>query len=421
MVGAKQHYSGISWRAWVVWAMALMFFLLQLFLQLCSGEMIGSVMKTLKLTALQGGWLMSSYYYVAVFLQIPGGVLLDRFGPRRVLTVAAMVMGAGCYCFASASSLVMAVTGRLLMGTGGACSFVGCMAVVTRWFPARYFSVMIAVTECVGFFAAVVGDMGLSWWLPALGWQFFMLLSAVLSLLLAVIMSVGMRDCPIAAKQQYASTLTTLMPAIKRLASNPVAWMNALYGGLIFSLFTVFVGLWSVPFYQVHLQFSLPMATLLSNTLLVGTIMSCPLLGWLEMRISSRRFLMVMTPLLMAFGLWVSFHYVLTPLMHFVLLFFIGLGQSVFIISYVIGKELATPSTRAVGVGLVNMSLWGIPPLLQPLVGALLGQSVTGNGGVVGISVAHYQTALWVIPGALILAALIALVLPNEVMRRQAQ
>src|SRR3989338_9038414 len=130
--------------AWTVWTVTTAFVLLQFFLQLSSGELIDGLMKSFALTAFGGGILASSYYYIYVLLQIPAGMLLDRYGPRGILSAGALVVCLGSFIFSSASSVAMALLGRVLMGGGSAFAFVGCLNIISIWFPKRQFAFMAA-------------------------------------------------------------------------------------------------------------------------------------------------------------------------------------------------------------------------------------------------------------------------------------
>ena len=81
------HRQTVNVRAWMVWFVSLCFVLFQFFLQLSSAEMIGGLMKSFSLNASGGSLLAGSYYYVYVLLQSPAGMMIDRYGPRRVLSV----------------------------------------------------------------------------------------------------------------------------------------------------------------------------------------------------------------------------------------------------------------------------------------------------------------------------------------------
>lgn len=96
---SKQKLIKAGRTAWLIWAVSWSFLLFQFFLQLLSGEMIDGMMKSFSLTAFGGGVLTGVYYYIYVVLQIPAGVMIDYFGPRRLLAASAVIYAVGCFFF----------------------------------------------------------------------------------------------------------------------------------------------------------------------------------------------------------------------------------------------------------------------------------------------------------------------------------
>jgi MFS family permease len=96
------------------------------------------------------GQLSALYYYAYAVMQVPVGVLLDRIGPRRLLTGAVLTAGTGAALFALAENLVVASIGRTLIGIGCSFSFVGVLTVIGRTFPARLFARLGGVAQFCG-------------------------------------------------------------------------------------------------------------------------------------------------------------------------------------------------------------------------------------------------------------------------------
>ncbi len=107
-------------QPYIVWIISLAFVLFQFFIQLSSGESVDGLMRSFKLTAFGGGLLASSYYYIYVSLQTPAGLLMDRYGPRKLLSAGAFILMCGCIIFADAHWVVWAFVGRMIMGLGAA-------------------------------------------------------------------------------------------------------------------------------------------------------------------------------------------------------------------------------------------------------------------------------------------------------------
>jgi len=89
-----------------IWLVGTSFVLLQFFLQLSSGVVIGAIMQDMHLSALTAGTLSSSFYIIYTCLQIPVGILCDRNNPRPLLVASALILSLGCLLFAASFSLI---------------------------------------------------------------------------------------------------------------------------------------------------------------------------------------------------------------------------------------------------------------------------------------------------------------------------
>ncbi len=99
--------------------------------------------------ALLGG-LSAVYFYAYAAVQIPVGVLLDRFGARRLLIVGTLLAAAGSALFALAPGLALALAGRALVGAAVGFAFIATLKIVTLWFPPQRFGRMAGWTLAVG-------------------------------------------------------------------------------------------------------------------------------------------------------------------------------------------------------------------------------------------------------------------------------
>src|SRR3546814_18882256 len=90
--------------------------------------------------------------------QIPVGVLIDRYGPRRLVTAAAALAGAGAPMFAAADDLWMASAGRMMIGFGCAFSFVSALNYAAMWFPTNRFATLRGRAQASGVGRGIPGQ-----------------------------------------------------------------------------------------------------------------------------------------------------------------------------------------------------------------------------------------------------------------------
>src|SRR5262245_27764965 len=116
------------------WLTGALFFFYAWVLRVAPSVMVEELMRDFAVGAAVLGHLSAVYFYGYAGMQIPVGLLLDRFGPRRLITIAALSCAGGCVLFATGTTLAAVTTGRFVIGAAAAFSLVGSMAVAGQWF-----------------------------------------------------------------------------------------------------------------------------------------------------------------------------------------------------------------------------------------------------------------------------------------------
>lgn len=129
-------------------------------------------------------------------LQVPVGVLLDRYGPRVLVAAGAAVMAIGQAVLALAPAAGWVLVGRVLVGAGDALTFVSVVRLVPAWFPPRQVPVLTQLTGSIGQFGQVLSAVPVVALLHAQGWRTTYLSVAALGLLTAVLALAVLRDAP---------------------------------------------------------------------------------------------------------------------------------------------------------------------------------------------------------------------------------
>ena len=155
-----------------------LFFFYAWVLRVAPSVMVEELMRDFAVGAGVLGHLSAAYFYGYAGMQIPVGLLLDRFGPRRLMTVAALVCAAGCVLFATSDTLTAATAGRFLIGASAAFSLVGAMAIAGQWFAADQFAILSGLAMAMGMAGGVFGQAPLRLAVEASDWRTTTLLLA---------------------------------------------------------------------------------------------------------------------------------------------------------------------------------------------------------------------------------------------------
>lgn len=392
----------------IIWLVGISFLLFQFFLQLSSGIIIGAIMHEQNLSALTAGLLGSSFYYVYMTLQIPAGILFDRYNTRTLLFVNAGLCALGCFLFAAGHSLFTLFLGRLVMGAGASFAFIGMSHLLRQHFSIKRYAFLVGLSETLGFTLCVFGMLSLSSFISHYNWRYFIAGAGVLGLGITYLCwhFIPNNQNKAVAHHRYHEHFFLIL-------TNKYAWINGLFVCLEFSVISVFAAMWAAPFIQLKLQCSITIARMLSSITLLGAGLSCPLFGQLSIYFTKRKPLLhascLSTALLMLVVLYLPISNI--TLMS-ILLFLIGLCCGAYMLTYTIANELAPPESSSTSAGFTNTLATLSAPILQPLVGFILDSS---NSNIGAYTLLDYQKALFIVPIALVLASGLAQLLPEKI------
>ena len=171
-------------------------FVMSTFYRSSVGVVGPELMRGLDLSEEALGVLGGTFYLVFGAAQIPVGMALDRFGPRRVCPILLLVAAAGALVFAAASDAGALALGRGMMGLGCAAGLMGALVVYARWFPRRHFSALAGLTLSIGGLGVVISTGPLALASAALGWRGAFVAAAAVTALVAALVWLVVRDAP---------------------------------------------------------------------------------------------------------------------------------------------------------------------------------------------------------------------------------
>ena len=282
--------------SWTVWGLGAILYLIGFYQRVAPAVMTSELMMSFDIGAAGLGNLSGIYFYSYVAMQVPTGILADRWGPRRLLSAGALGAGAGTLVFAMAPSLMWAGMGRLLIGGSVAVAFVAMLKLAVHWFAPRQFALASGMALFCGIIGAVFAGVPLRHLVSEMGWRPVMLTSGVVTLAVAGLIWMLVRDDPgEKGYTSYAYAVSGMTPRsgfmtdIKEIFKHRNPWLLCFIpGGIVGSVLT-FSGLWGVPFLTTHYGLSQAGAAALCSTLLVAWAVGGPVFGALSDRMGRRK------------------------------------------------------------------------------------------------------------------------------------
>lgn len=411
--------------AWVVWIVAALFYFYKYVIEVSPSIMTKELMSDFHLTGAELGSLAASYFYAYLIMQIPVGLLVDRFGPRKVVTVAIFLCAMGTFIFARSPSFLIASIGRFIVGLGAAFAAINALKLTSNWFSPHRFAFMAGLLMTVGMIGAVGGQAPLSTYIHHSGsWHAAMTHIAIAGAILAILFWLIVRDYPKHVEQEKTiSKNQSFGKACKRILINPQNWILSIFSGLLFTPVMAFGELWGVTFIKDVYQMTKHEAAVAVSMMFIGFAIFAPIFGYLSDYIGKRKPIMyfgtISALIVVSFILYVPFHH---EILAYVLLFLVGGFISTFMLSFTMIREVNVLLVVATAIGFMNTFNAIMGAITDPLIGALLDSRWEGimNDGARVFSISAYRYALTTLPIYLI-TGLILLFFIKETNCKQAE
>lgn len=392
---------------WLVWALSSTFLFYKYLLQVSPTVMVSELMGEFNLTGHGMGHLAAFYFYAYLCMQLPVGVLLDRFSPRKLVVAAILVCGSGAFLFATATSFEQAALGRIFVGLGGAFSAVGTMKLITVWFPPEKFALVSGLMMTVGMLGAVAGEAPVSWSVHQYGWRTTLFYAGLMGIALALLVWLFVRDRTLGSEAPVIEEQPSIIGQLIGLIRDPQSWIIALYSGLAFAPVSAFGGLWGVPFLEEAYHVSRHTVASIVSLIFIGFAVGSPIAGWISDKIQRRKPMMYIGTGVATIILTMILKITNLSLAQLsILMFLFGVFVSFFFVSFATIREIHPIAVSGTAIGFINMfnALFGA--ISEPLVGKLLDYHWTGQmiNGVRVFSVETYQSALMALPFGMVIA-----------------
>ena len=257
------------------------------------------------------GFLSSVYYWTYTAMQIPSGVMADRFGARAASTVFLLIASIGSLVTCVGTEFWMIVLGKVMIAAGMAVVYVPLMKLVSVWFPKSDFAVLSGVVIAVGNVGAIAATGPLELMAQALGWREVFLVLGVITLVLAVLCATVVRNHPkdrglpsveavelsehgTAVVESSAARIPVMKGLRIVLSGGRKFWTCALAYFLVYGSIMTFQGTWAVTYFNNVYDFVLS-ASWMVTALGVGKILSTLAIGGMTSReiIRSKRKAMI--------------------------------------------------------------------------------------------------------------------------------
>jgi MFS family permease len=216
-------------------------YFLSYFFRTINAVIAGQLTAELGLDASHLGLMTSVYFLTFAAIQLPLGVLLDRFGPRRVQSGLLLVAAGGAAVFATSDQFAALVVGRALIGFGVAGALIAGLKAIVSWFPKERILLFNGCFIMLGTLGAICATSPAAWLLEYIGWRGLLEVMAAVTAATALIIFFVVPDPPLPNVPNNSSG------GLRAIFSNRRFWRLAPLSTMCISTAWAVQGLWAGP------------------------------------------------------------------------------------------------------------------------------------------------------------------------------
>jgi nitrate/nitrite transporter NarK len=395
---------------WIVFAATLFTYFVIVTQRTAPGLITEELMSDFKITASTIGVLTSIQFMAYACLQIPVGILSDRFGPNFFLIIGTLVNGIGTFLYSVAPNEAVLLIARLLVGFGDATIWVNVILILSQWFRMREFVGLMGVAGMSGSFGFLVATVPFSKWIDMSGWREPFFVMGILLCLNALLLYVVLVKAPRRWVQEKPSVQPEVQrektfPMLRRIFSTRQAWTAFFCHFAVMGTYIGFIGSFAVAFGMNIYEMSRSEASLLVMIGLFGALIGAPLTSWISNYLNSIKKPYVVVHLIV-FLSWSAFliYHGKPPFYLLILLFFlIGYGNGASTLTFGVVRKSFHVKEVGVVSGFANTGGFISAILLPSMFGYVLDHFPNHTGYHYGFIIPTVFALLGLIGGLMII------------------
>jgi len=338
--------------------------------------------------------LSSAYFYAYAIMQLPSGLLTDSLGPRKTVSTFTLVAAAGATLTGIAYTFDQVIAGRLLIGIGVAMVYIPTMKILAAWYRKNEFASLSGILLAVGNLGALSAAGPLALISSDLGWQQVFIILGMVTLVLAVLAWLIIRDHPSdmnlpSIQEIEAEETGQPAPEAKTMEKIPMGkalkmtfgagmkfWPLAVWFFFMYGSIMVYQGLWAGPFYHDVLGWDKATYGLVLTFIGIGMIFGCPAAGYLSDKIlkSRKKVLVIGTVVFTVVWaiIWGTAGQITSVEAYMAINFAFGFFGGFFIVSFAQIKELFPITMVGTSTAALNIFPFAGGAILQQVSGLML-------------------------------------------------
>ena len=291
---------------WMVWSIASVFYAYQYVLRVMPNIMLPDIMQRFNIDAATFGQFSGVYYIGYALMHLPIGIMLDRFGPKKIMSACILCTVAGLSPLVVAEHWAYPIVGRLLIGLGSSAAILGVFKIIRMAFAEAKFPRMLSLSVMIGLIGAIYGGGPVNYMREIWGYEAVVYLFAAAGIVLALATYWIVPDLKSAPQG-------TVKSDIKEALSNPKVIWCCISAGFMVGPLEGFADVWGTAFLKNACGLEGAVAASLPSMIFIGMCFGSPVLSWIADRVGSYLLTIVGAGVAMTAGFVLLLAYPLSP------------------------------------------------------------------------------------------------------------
>lgn len=368
----------------ILWSLATLFFAFQFILRLSTGILREEIIQKFSIDTIAFGTLAGYYYLGYAGMQIPIGIMLDKFNFRIIIFISILVTSLGTLTFVASANFYYLLIGRFMIGAGSAVGFLSVAKITKTFFPDKYHSLLLGFSFTFGLIGAVFGVTPMKLLFNHFGYYYsFNCLAAVGFIIGLIILSVKIN-----LNNEIGDFDKNPSSTIFKLLVNPTILLIGISGGLMVGALEGFADIWAIPFFKQIYHMDDMESNMATSFIYIGMCFGGPILAIIADWLKSSNLTIIITGLV-TIGIFAILLYFQT-LNFFIsssLMFLLGIVCCYQVLIFTIVSNLVDIKSAGLAIAIANCINMSFGHFFHKLISTLITSNWDGLSNEFGVAI----------------------------------